>query len=86
MSRLVRIAPSFGHALRRSAVLLLAACLVFLGALMVEGRPARAREYHQDERARFASPATRGLIQFLGEALLTAGFAYAGRRWLRVRL
>ena len=50
------------------------------------GPPSRAREYRKDEFARFAPTLRHGIVQLVGEALLLSGVAYAGRRWLRIRL
>ena len=86
MTSLRNIAGSTGRVVGRSAVLLFAAGIVAAGTLVMEGRPVRSRDIHRDERARFASPLSRGLVQFFGEAMLTAGAVYLGRRWLRIRL
>jgi hypothetical protein len=50
------------------------------------GPPSAARHYPHDEVARFRPTAGHGLLQFAGEGFLLLLIAYAGRRWLRVRL
>jgi len=50
------------------------------------GPPSHAREYRQNEFARFAPTAVHGIVQLVGEALLLSGVVYASRRWLRIRL
>jgi len=81
-----RLAPSLLIALGRSVIVLVAAGAVAALAYAFLGRPSLAREYRQNEIARFTPTVGHGLGQFAGEAALLAAFAYAGRRWLRVRL
>ncbi|HXH40612.1 MAG TPA: DUF4405 domain-containing protein [Thermoanaerobaculia bacterium] len=73
-------------AVRRSALILVAASLVGLAAFALLGRPSVTREYHQNEIARFTPEAGHGLVQFGGQTMLVALAAYAAKRWLRVRL
>jgi hypothetical protein len=71
----------------RAAAIALAAAAIAAAAFLWLGRPVLAREYHvRNEVARFAPTVGHGLIQLAGETLLLALVAYAGRRWLRVRL
>ena len=70
----------------RTLAILAAAAAVGVTIYVWLGPPSLARLYGQDEIARFAGSHGRGVGQFLGEAGLLALFAYAGRRWLRVRL
>jgi hypothetical protein len=63
----------------------IAAGVAWLAFLLV-GAPSPARVYRQNEIAGFAPTAGHGLGQLLGEGLLLVLFAYAGRRWLRIRL
>jgi hypothetical protein len=80
------LAPSLLIALSRSVMVLVAAGAVAASAYAFLGRPSLAREYRQNEIARFTPTVGHGLGQFAGEAALLAAFAYVGRRWLRVRL
>jgi hypothetical protein len=67
--------------------IILAAAAVAGAALFWLGPPTMAREYHaRSEIARFTPTAGHGLLQLGGESFLLALVAYAGRRWLRVRL
>jgi len=46
-----------------------------------------ARRYHvKNEIGRFSPTVGHGLLQIGGETFLLIVIAYAGRRWLRVRL
>jgi len=84
----LRVLPrsEFPHAIRRSMLIVIAAAFVGLTALALIGRPALAREYVQDEIARFRPTLGHGVVQFTGEGMLLVGVAYVARRWLRVRL
>jgi len=62
--RLVRIAPSFAHAIRRTALVALPVEIVAAGGFAFLGRPTLARLYAQHEIARFAPPEGHGLGQF----------------------
>lgn len=73
-------------AVRRSALIIVAAALIGLATFALIGRPSLNREHHQNEIARFTPQAGHGLGQFAGETMLVAIIAYAGKRWLRVRL
>jgi hypothetical protein len=72
--------------IRRTFLILIAAALVGLAAFALLGWPSLTREYHRDEIARFKPGVVHGVVQFGGEAMLVALVAYAGKRWLRVRL
>jgi Domain of unknown function (DUF4405) len=72
--------------LRRTAVVLIAATVVGVAAFLTLGPPTVTRIYRQNEVARFAGSPARGVGQFAGESMLLCVVAYAGRRWLRVRL
>ena len=50
----MRIAPSFAHAIRRTALIALAGQIVAAGGFAILGRPTLARLYAQHEIARFA--------------------------------
>jgi len=63
------------------------ATLVIAVPLRVAMGPARLdRVYHQDEIARFHPTAAHGLGQLAGETFLVVLCAWAGRRWMRVKL
>jgi hypothetical protein len=70
----------------RVACLCIAAALIAAFPYLWLGRPSRAREYRQDEIARFSPTVVHGVVQLLGETLLLSGVVYVSRRWLRVRL
>lgn len=70
----------------RSIALLGAAAVVALGAYAVLGPPSPARRFMRDEIARFRPTLGHGVGQLAGEAMLICLAAYAGRRWLGVRL
>jgi hypothetical protein len=71
----------------RASVIALAAGAIAGIAFLVLGAPSLAREYHvRNEFARFVPTVGHGLIQFGGETFLLVLVAYAGRRWLRIRL
>ena len=70
-----------------AAVIVLAALAVAGAAFLWLGPPALAREYHvKNEVARFAPTVGHGLLQLGGETFLLVLVAFAGRRWLRIRL
>jgi hypothetical protein len=50
------------------------------------GPPSQAREYRQNEFARFAPTVVHGIVQLVGETLLLSCVVYVSRRWLRIRL
>jgi hypothetical protein len=70
----------------RLALILMAAAGVAWLAFLRVGPPSLGRLYRQNEIARFAPTADHGVGQLLGEGLLLVLFAYAGRRWLWIRL
>ena len=82
----VRTAVAFPHAIRRSALIVVAATVIGAGAWGLIGAPDVAREYRQNEFARFRPTAMHGIGQFAGMTLLICGFAYVGRRFLKIRL
>lgn len=69
-----------------AALIVSMAAAVAGAALLWLGPPTRAREYRQNEIARFAPTPGHGIGQLVGESGLLILVAYAGRRWLRVRL
>jgi len=70
----------------RAIVIILAAGAVAGVVYLLVGAPEAAREYRQDEVARFAPTLAHGLGQLAGEAFLLALVVYASRRWCKVRL
>jgi hypothetical protein len=70
----------------RAGAIALGAASVAAVALLFLGPPTVAREYRQNEIARFAPGLGHGVGQLLGEGFLLCLAAYAGRRWLRIRL
>ena len=73
-------------ATRRALAVLLVAEIVAAAAWIAVGPPTPARRYPVRESARFAGSPMRGVAELVGEAALLGLVAYAGRRWLRVRL
>lgn len=70
----------------RGLLVLAGAGAIGAAAYLWLGPPSAARLYPHDEIARFRPTAEHGLLQFAGEGFLLLLVAYAGRRWLRVRL
>lgn len=70
----------------RISILIFAAGIVAVLLYSILGKPSLNRLYDQNEIARFTPAFGHGLIQFFGEAFLIAIYAFAARRWLRVRL
>ena len=60
----MRIAPSFAHAIRRTALIALAVEIVAAGGFAILGRPTLPRLYAQHEIARFALLEGHGLGPF----------------------
>lgn len=80
------IAPSAGHALRRT-LLILVAGLVVLGAMVaVKGLPTRNRDLHRNERLAFRADFHRGPVAMLAQVVFIAGCALVGRLVFRIRL
>ena len=76
-----------GRLAARAAWVTLAGFAIAGAVLLWLGPPALAREYHvKNEIARFTPTVGHGLLQFVGETFLLILVAYAGRRWLRIRL
>jgi len=83
--RRLHLAPSWRMA-GPLLIVTVAAGLVAGAAWLMIGPPSLARQYAVTEVARFAGGRAHGVGQLLGEAALLAFLAFAGRRWLRVRL
>lgn len=86
MSDAAAAARGVGRVVVRTALVLLVAAAVAGIAFLRLGPPTLAREYRQNEIARFAPTLGHGIGQLVGETFLMVLVAYAGRRWLGVRL
>ena len=80
------IAPSAGHALRRTLLILVAALVVLASTLALEGLPTPKRDLRRNERLVFQADFHRGPVAFLGEVVLIAVCAFVGRRVFQIRL
>lgn len=70
----------------RSLTIVAVAALICGLAWWKIGPPSLARIYRQNEVAHLAGGGALGVLQIVLQITLLAGFAYVGRRWLRVRL
>jgi hypothetical protein len=86
MKRLLLVVGTVVRLSGRAACIGVAAALVAVIPYLWLGPPSAARQYRQNEIARFSPTAGHGLGQLAGETLLLGGVVYAGRRWLRIRL
>jgi hypothetical protein len=86
MNRLVAVPRVGARLLGRITCFCMAAAVIAICPLLWLGPPSPAREYRQDEIARFSPTVRHGLVQLVGETLLLSGVVYASRRWLRIRL
>lgn len=80
------IAPSAGHALRRTLLVLIAAAAVLSATVALEGWPTAKRDLHRDERLNFRADVRRGPIALLTEVVFIAICAGIGRRIFQIRL
>ena len=87
MSGISAISRFSVRVLSRVACIILSASAIAGAVCLWLGPPAMAREYRvKSEIARFAPTVGHGLLQLGGETFLLILVAYAGRRWLRIRL
>src|SRR6185437_14362239 len=87
MTRWMRwIAPSAGHALRRTLLILAAGVLVLSATVAFEGWPTAKHDLHRNEERAFRADFRRGPIALLGGVVLVAVWAGLGRRVFRIRL
>lgn len=80
------IAPSAGHAVRRTMLTSIAAFVVLAGTVALKGLPTRQHEIHQNEILRFAANFPQGVINLCSQIVLIAILAYIGRRVFQIRL
>jgi hypothetical protein len=85
-SRGPQLAPSLWYALRRSAVIAMATCVIAGGLWLAVGSPSRQREVRLNEMARWNVQPGPGLGQMLTRGALLAIAGFAARRWLRVHI
>ncbi len=85
-SRGPQIAPSLWFALRRSAVIAIATCVIAGGLWLTVGLPSRQREVRLNEMARWNVQPGPGIAQMLTRGALLAFAGFAARRWLRVHI
>ena len=80
------IAPSAGHALRRTLLILVAAAAVLSSTVALEGWPTAKHDLHRDERRNFRADLRRGPVAFLSQVALIVICAGVGRGVFRIRL
>ena len=86
LSRGPQVAPSLWYALRRSAVIAIATCVIAGGLWLIVGLPSRQRELKLNEMARWNVQPGPGIGQMLTRGALLAIAGFAARRWLRVHI
>lgn len=86
MNRLLTVPRVGARLVGRITCLCVVAVVIAVCPYLWLGPPSPAREYRQDEIARFSPTGGHGIGQLLGETLLLCGVVYASRRWLRIRL
>ena len=82
----VRIAPSWGSAIVRSVLVLLACALLSLGVWGINGPPSESRVREDRNGGPYGPTMPFGLVQFFGQAAILAAGVYVGRRWLKIKL
>lgn len=80
------IAPSAGHALRRTLLILAAAAVVLSATVALEGWPTAKHDLHRNEKLNFRADFRRGPIALLTEVGFIAVCAGLGRRIFQIRL
>lgn len=80
------IAPSAGHALRRTLLILVAAAAVLSATVALEGWLTAKYELHRNETLNFRADLRRGPIALLSEVVFIAVCAGLGRRVFQIRL
>jgi hypothetical protein len=80
------IAPSLGHALRRSLLLFTAVLVVWSATVAFEGLPTPQRDLHRNEKLNFRADFHRGPAAFLVQGVFVALCAGVGRVVFRIRL
>lgn len=80
------IAPTAGHALRRTLMILVAALVVLAATVALEGLPTPKRDLHRNERLAFQADFHRGSVGFLGDVVFIAVWAFVGRRVFQIHL
>ena len=85
-SRGPQLAPSIWYALRRSAVIAIATCVIAGGLWLILGLPSRQRELKLNEMARWNLQPGPGIGQMLVRGALLSIAGVAARRWLRVHI
>lgn len=80
------IAPSAGHAVRRTLLILVAGLVVMAATVALEGMPSPKRDLHRNERHFFQADIRRGPVNCLGQVIFLAVCAFVGRRVLQIRL
>jgi hypothetical protein len=86
MSSSLRLAPSLGHFLGRSVIILLAAAAISAATLVVEGPPSSARARLERSGPPYGPTLPFGLVQFVGQSALFGAGVLVARKWLKVRL
>ena len=80
------IAPSAGHALRRTLVIVVAALVVLAATVALEGLPTPKHDLHRNERLVFQADFRRGSVGLLGDLVFIAVWAFVGRRVFQIHL
>lgn len=80
------IAPSAGHALRRTLLILAAAAVILSATVALEGCPTAKHDLHRNEKLNFRADFRGGSIGLLSDAVFIAVGAFLGRGIFQIRL